>query len=217
MPRTAGSVALFPRRAVLRIGMLLRDSPIARQVRDYLGAQSTRRCGPSHVVGDDDMGLDVLNAESRDGVPGAVEGAPAPGTANPAGRCAMTTVLDRIGDALTARPATVFFDALTAADRHIGRDDDLAWMASFAPPVIAGGSCPCGSVFEARSTQIDATDDEKLAAADAIADMLGSGPRDTHQRIVARVIDTINHERASAGHDALMEWSDNHAYCGDYL
>ncbi|QDH47647.1 antirepressor [Gordonia phage Madeline] len=29
-------IALFPRRAVLRVGMLLRDSPIARQVRDYL-------------------------------------------------------------------------------------------------------------------------------------------------------------------------------------
>jgi hypothetical protein len=36
MPRTAGSLAMFPRRAVLRVGMLLRDSPIARQVRDYL-------------------------------------------------------------------------------------------------------------------------------------------------------------------------------------
>jgi hypothetical protein len=30
------TVALFPRRAVLRIGMLLRDSEIARRVRDYL-------------------------------------------------------------------------------------------------------------------------------------------------------------------------------------
>lgn len=29
-------IALFPRRAVLRIGMLLRDSAVARQVRDYL-------------------------------------------------------------------------------------------------------------------------------------------------------------------------------------
>lgn len=36
MPRTAPSMSLFPRRAVLRIGMLLRDSPIARKVRDYL-------------------------------------------------------------------------------------------------------------------------------------------------------------------------------------
>jgi len=36
MPKTAGSIGLYPRRAILRLGMLLRDSPIARQVRDYL-------------------------------------------------------------------------------------------------------------------------------------------------------------------------------------
>ncbi|TDK97446.1 hypothetical protein EI067_10260 [Mycobacterium paragordonae] len=36
MPRKSGALALFPRRAVLRLGMLLRDSPVAREVRDYL-------------------------------------------------------------------------------------------------------------------------------------------------------------------------------------
>lgn len=36
LPNGTAHVALFPRRAVLRIGMLLRDSPIARKVRDYL-------------------------------------------------------------------------------------------------------------------------------------------------------------------------------------
>lgn len=36
MPRTAPSMSLFPRRAVLRVGMLLRDSQRARRVRDYL-------------------------------------------------------------------------------------------------------------------------------------------------------------------------------------
>lgn len=36
MPRTAPSMSLFPRRAVLRVGMLLRDSDVARQVRDML-------------------------------------------------------------------------------------------------------------------------------------------------------------------------------------
>ena len=36
MPSTAPSMSLFPRRAVLRVGMLLRDSEVARQVRDYL-------------------------------------------------------------------------------------------------------------------------------------------------------------------------------------
>lgn len=32
----ARSVGLLPRRAILRLGMLLRDSPVARRVRDYL-------------------------------------------------------------------------------------------------------------------------------------------------------------------------------------
>jgi phage antirepressor YoqD-like protein len=32
----ARSITLYPRRAVLRIGMLLRDSPVARKVRDHL-------------------------------------------------------------------------------------------------------------------------------------------------------------------------------------
>jgi len=36
LPSSASTVALFPRRAVLRIGMLLRDSPVARAVRDML-------------------------------------------------------------------------------------------------------------------------------------------------------------------------------------
>ncbi len=36
VPSSASKIALFPRRAVLRVGMLLRDSDVARQVRDYL-------------------------------------------------------------------------------------------------------------------------------------------------------------------------------------
>ncbi|WP_230870811.1 phage antirepressor KilAC domain-containing protein [Mycobacterium canetti] len=36
IPRNAGVVALFTRRCILRIGMLLRDSAVAARVRDYL-------------------------------------------------------------------------------------------------------------------------------------------------------------------------------------
>lgn len=36
LPSSASTIALFPRRAVLRVGMLLRDSDIAKQVRTYL-------------------------------------------------------------------------------------------------------------------------------------------------------------------------------------
>jgi len=40
----ASSYMLYPRRAILRVAMLLRDSPIARQVRDYLlNAESRER------------------------------------------------------------------------------------------------------------------------------------------------------------------------------
>ncbi|MFZ2172765.1 MAG: hypothetical protein WAW17_01770, partial [Rhodococcus sp. (in: high G+C Gram-positive bacteria)] len=36
VPSSASKIALFPRRAILRVGMLLRDSLVARKVRDYL-------------------------------------------------------------------------------------------------------------------------------------------------------------------------------------
>jgi len=36
LPSSASTFALFPRRAVLRVGMLLRDSEVAKRVRDYL-------------------------------------------------------------------------------------------------------------------------------------------------------------------------------------
>jgi hypothetical protein len=36
LPSTTSIIAVFPRRAVLRVGMLLRDSLVARKVRDYL-------------------------------------------------------------------------------------------------------------------------------------------------------------------------------------
>jgi phage antirepressor YoqD-like protein len=52
MPRTAPSMSLFPRRAVLRIGMLLRDSPVARKVRDYL--LNTEEVSPSRELTEDD-------------------------------------------------------------------------------------------------------------------------------------------------------------------
>lgn len=75
--------------------------------------------------------------------------------------------------------------------------------------------CVCGSTFEIRGGQIEATADEKTAAADAVADMLGRGPLDDlDQRIVARVIDAINHERASADWDAQRDWEDAHSDCG---
>ncbi|GKT33925.1 hypothetical protein ADUPG1_002702, partial [Aduncisulcus paluster] len=42
LPNGTSQVALYPRRAILLAGMLLRDSPIARQVRDYLLSAESR-------------------------------------------------------------------------------------------------------------------------------------------------------------------------------
>lgn len=52
VPSSASTIALFPRRAVLRIGMLLRDSMIALQVRDYLldAERSGRELSEDEIV-----------------------------------------------------------------------------------------------------------------------------------------------------------------------
>lgn len=68
MPRTAPSMSLFPRRAVLRVGMLLRDSPVARQVRDML--LDTERDSRSHsfdpaTLTRQEILLIALNAETE--------------------------------------------------------------------------------------------------------------------------------------------------------
>lgn len=43
------SLALFPRRAVLRVGMLLRDSSVARRVRDYLLDTEQQKPAPFEI------------------------------------------------------------------------------------------------------------------------------------------------------------------------
>lgn len=127
----------------------------------------------------------------------------------------MTAALDRVGDALTARPATVFFDALRAADEHLRRDEQQAWEATFAPPVRTFAICPCGSTFEARDDQIQLTAEEEAAAAERLADLFGRGPLDElDQRIIVSVIDAINHERAHAAWDDQSNWNDAHQDCG---
>lgn len=130
--------------------------------------------------------------------------------------------LDRIGTALTARPATVFFDALTAADEHIRRDDDLAWTASFAPAITAFAKCPCGSTYEVRGDRLDVTDDEKLAAAEAHADMYGHAMEDHDLQAVDGVIAAIASARASESWEVQENWNLVHegcdsAYFGDDL
>jgi phage antirepressor YoqD-like protein len=52
MPRTAGSIGLYPRRAVLRLGMLLRDSAVARRVRDYL--LNAEQSAPARELSEDE-------------------------------------------------------------------------------------------------------------------------------------------------------------------
>lgn len=125
-------------------------------------------------------------------------------------------VLDRAFD---SEPAGVLA-VLDAADAARDKLSEAQFVASFAPPITSYRSCVCGRVMEKRGNdQIDVTADEKTAATEAVRELLGRGEHfeimDT--RIVARVIDAINHERAVADGDADRDWDDAHAYCGDDL
>lgn len=124
----------------------------------------------------------------------------------------MTAVLGRVFD---PHPQRGVLAVLTAADAARDKLADTQWVASFAPPITSYAQCVCGSVLEKRGTdQINVTADEKDAAAQAVADMLGrSVLDDLDPRIVARVIDAINHERACADAAADRDWDDAHHDC----
>lgn len=63
---SANSFALFPRRAVLRIGMLLRDSLVARKVRDYLlDSEQAVQSMPVEPLSGLEYALALVNAEQR--------------------------------------------------------------------------------------------------------------------------------------------------------
>ncbi|GFG72721.1 phage antirepressor KilAC domain-containing protein [Mycobacterium botniense] len=78
---SASSFTLYPRRAVLRIGMLLRGSEVARKVRDYLinTEQAARDVDPRHVAAmltRADLARMVLEAEAeREAMAAALESA----------------------------------------------------------------------------------------------------------------------------------------------
>lgn len=111
-----------------------------------------------------------------------------------------------------------FFAALDDVDARLQEIERAEWAATFAPPVRTGGGCTCGSVFEARDSQIRLTDEERAAAGDAVADLFGRGPLDElDPAIIAAVVDAVNEHREREDLDALLEWQDNHAYCGDDL
>ncbi|MEU9516825.1 hypothetical protein [Micromonospora sp. NPDC048169] len=66
VPSSASRIALFPLRAVLRIGMLLRDSVVARQVRDYLlDSEQSVRSMPVEPLSGLEYALALVNAEQR--------------------------------------------------------------------------------------------------------------------------------------------------------
>lgn len=60
---SASRIALFPRRAVLRVGMLLRDSTVARRVRDYL--LDTERPAAVETLTPLEYALRLVDAEKR--------------------------------------------------------------------------------------------------------------------------------------------------------
>lgn len=59
LPNGASSVALFPRRAVLRVGMLLRDSKPARDIRDYL--LNAEQSSPARDLTEDEKLFEAFN------------------------------------------------------------------------------------------------------------------------------------------------------------
>ncbi|WP_334023928.1 phage antirepressor KilAC domain-containing protein [Nocardia terpenica] len=62
---SASRIALFPRRAVLRVGMLLRDSPVARRVRDYLLDTESGARTPVSSLSDDELIDRALEVSKR--------------------------------------------------------------------------------------------------------------------------------------------------------
>jgi hypothetical protein len=121
-----------------------------------------------------------------------------------------TSLLDRAFDVPTHGATAV----LDAADQSFAKLQNAQFTASFAPAITTYAQCSCGSVFEIHGGQINATGEEKAAASEAAADYFGAAHVDTvYAGLVARVIDVINHERASADYDALRDWEDAHAEC----
>jgi phage antirepressor YoqD-like protein len=57
------SIGLMPRRAVLRLGMLLRDSPVARRVRDYL--LDAEQVSPARAVDEDEKLFEAFQILNR--------------------------------------------------------------------------------------------------------------------------------------------------------
>ena len=105
---------------------------------------------------------------------------------------------------IAADRSSKFFEALAAADRHIDAFERIDWAATFAPPVMMAGHCPCGAVFEVRHEPIQLTDDERAAVADAL------GGLDVGDIVAG----AINAARERDHHDAYTEWYDAHADCG---
>ena len=114
------------------------------------------------------------------------------------------------------RGAEKFFAALDDADTRIHRVERAEWAAVFAPPIRSFSSCVCGATFECRDNQIELTESEITAAVERLADQLGRAPFDDVDRaIVIAVVDRINHERVSDDYEAMRDFDDAHACCGD--
>ncbi len=135
----------------------------------------------------------------------------------------MTKLMnDRLDDALAPRSTAAFFDALDAADRASADAAYNAELAESAPLPEVFGRCVCGSEFSVVSTRITLTDEERNAAARALAwhempEMLrpasvADGP---YTREVDIVIAAINAHREQADREFVANWNDSHVYCGD--
>jgi predicted nucleic acid-binding Zn-ribbon protein len=105
---------------------------------------------------------------------------------------------------------------LTALNDQL-QDTQAEMLAQTDHDIVSAATCSCGSVIEIRDSQISVTAEEKAATAALLnagrAAMYRFSPEGA-EWIVGRVIDAINATRTRDDHDAMRDWQDAHAECG---
>ena len=123
--------------------------------------------------------------------------------------------MSSINAAFDVRPAAVFFDALTAADKAASDANWNELLARTAPAPDTHMHCVCGAEYTSNDDAIVLDDEDIAAAADALAMRYGHRGEDSvvyaHQALV--MIQAVNYRRAAAEHRAQCDWHADHEWC----